>query len=302
MTFKLTDELIESIISAMDNQESVFVVDAAANQLVMADGNKYLPDDNNFYALPEWKSADGFEMREAFVNQLHSPLAHDELQNVLHSGRGVFKNFRSVLKSYPEIDKRWHFFKHRTMSARINDWYNSLREIWGLEKLDQLSESEQNLVHDDFSFKEYDPEHDKEMVLLNIPASAYDDENLPSEVPLEVIEAICKFWRNQFENDKANLKIGYVCYSLSDEFSGCITASSLLDNQENILTITSLFVPEQFRGLGIGTELLNLCITKLEKLGCKWVLLPNFIAPDLLQPLLIRTGFKKISSGYILQL
>ncbi len=296
MTFNLTDELIDSIISAMDNQDCVFVVDAASNQLV--DGSSTLPDDNEYYALPEWKSADGFEMREAFVNQLHAPLAHDELQNVLHSGRGVFKNFRNVLKSYPEIDKRWHVFKHRTMSARINDWYNSLREIWGLEKLDQLLESEQNLVHDDFSFKDYDPEHDKEIILSNISASAYDDEELPSEV----IEAIYKLWRNQFENDNSTHKTGYVCYSLSDDFSGCITASSIIDNQENILTITSLFVPEQFRGLGIGTELINMCITKLEKLGCEWVLLPNFIAPDLLQPLLIRTGFKKISSGYILQL
>lgn len=296
MTFNLTDELIDSIISAMDNQDCVFVVDAASNQLV--DGSSTLPDDNEYYALPEWKSADGFEMREAFVNQLHAPLAHDELQNVLHSGRGVFKNFRNVLKSYPEIDKRWHVFKHRTMSARINDWYNSLREIWGLEKLDQLLESEQNLVHDDFSFKEYDPEHDKEIILSNISASAYDDEELPSEV----IEAIYKLWRNQFENDNSTHKTGYVCYSLSDDFLGCITASSIIDNQENILTITSLFVPEQFRGLGIGTELINMCITKLEKLGCEWVLLPNFIAPDLLQPLLIRTGFKKISSGYILQL
>ena len=64
-------------------------------------------------------------------------------------------NFRNTLKKYPEIDKRWHIFKHRTMSARINEWYNSLREIWGLEKLDQLSESDDALVHDDFSFEEY---------------------------------------------------------------------------------------------------------------------------------------------------
>ena len=67
------------------------------------------------------------------------------------------------------------------------------------------------------------------------------------------------------------------------------------------MTVTSLFVPEQCRGLGIGTELLNLCITKLENLGKKWVLIPNFIKPDVLEPLLTRLGFKKFSSGYILQ-
>lgn len=296
MTFSLTDELTDSIISAMENQEKVFLVDAASNQLV--EGGNHTSDDENFYDLPEWKPADGFLIREDFVNQLHSPLAHDKLQSVLHSGRGVFKNFRNVLKDYPEIDKRWHIFKHKIMSARINEWYNSLREIWGLEKLDQLSESDDSLVHDDFSFKEYDSSVDKKTILLNIDASWYDDE----EVPSEVNEAICKMWLNHFENDKADFQTGYVCYSLSDEFSGCITASSILDRQKNILTITSLFVPEQFRGLGIGTELINLCITKLEKLGKGWILIPNFIAPDILQPLLTRIGFKKFNSGYLLQL
>ncbi len=184
------------------------------------------------------------------------------------------------------------------MSARINEWYNTLREIWGLEKLDQLSESDDSLVHDDFSFKEYDSSVDKKTILLNIDASWYDDE----EVPSEVNEAICKMWLNHFENDKSDFQTGYVCYSLSDEFSGCITVSSILDRQKNILTITSLFVPEQFRGLGIGTELINLCITKLEKLGKGWVLIPNFIAPDILQSLLTRIGFKKFNSGYLLQL
>ncbi len=295
MIFTLTDELIDSIISAMDNQETVYVVDAALNQLV--DGASHAPDEENFYSLPEWKSADGFQIREDFVNQLHSPLAHDELQNVLHSGRGVFKNFRNILKSYPEIDKRWHIFKHRTMSARINEWFNSLREIWGLEKLDQLSESDVNLVHDDFSFDDYDPSVDKKTIISNVNASVCENEKLPSEV----INAIYTMWQNQFENDKAAVQTGYVCNSLSDDFSGCITASLISKGQEKIFSITSLFVPEQFRGLGIGTELLNLCITKLEKMGTNWVLLPDFFAPDLLQPLLIRTGFKKFSFGYILQ-
>ena len=34
MNFSLTDELIDSIISAMENQEKVFAVNAAENQLV----------------------------------------------------------------------------------------------------------------------------------------------------------------------------------------------------------------------------------------------------------------------------
>ena len=298
MTFTLTEELTDSIISAMENQDAVFVVDAAANQLMELNDNHLKIDEENYYSLPEWKPADGFSIREDFVNQLHAPLAHDELQNVLHSGRGVFKNFRSVLKSYPEIDKRWHLFKHKIMSVRINEWYNSLREIWGLEKLDQLLDSDDALVHDDFSFIEYDSSEDKKTILLNITASACDDEKLPSEIN----SAIYKLWRNQFENDNAANQVGYVCYSLSDDFAGCVTASQMMLNQEQTMILTSLFVPEQYRGLGIGTELISMCITRIRNLGQRWVLLPNTIAPEILQPLLIRTGFEKINSGYLLNL
>ncbi len=294
MTFELTEKLTDSIISAMDNQEKIFVVNAAAGQLV----EEMQADEENFYSLPEWGSAEGFVMREEFVAALHSPIVHDELMAVLHSGRGVFKNFRIILKSYPEIDKRWHIFKNRYMSARINDWYNSLREVWGLEKLDYFTESDDALIHDDFSFEEYESKAYKNEVLSNITAGIYDDENLPSEV----LKVINEMWRNQFEQAEAAAQTGYICRSLSDDFAGCITASSLTENQEKIMFITSLFVPEQFRGLGIGTELISMCISKLQSMGKKFIIMPNFIAPEIIQPLLNRTGFEKISSGYLLAL
>ena len=298
MQFELTDELTDDIISAMENQDVEYAVDAKEGQLVVSDSDGNKPDDDRYYSLPEWGPSDGFELRESFVNNLHAPLAREELQSAMHSGRGVFKNFRNVLKSYPEIDKRWHIFKHRSMSARINEWYNSLREIWGLEKLDQLPESDESLVHDDFSFKEYDSAADKKTILFNITAGTCEDESLPPEVN----EAFYGLWKAQFEGLSPENQTGYICFSLSDEFAGCITASPLLQNQEKLVMITSLFVPEQFRGLGIGTELIEMCISKLQNCGKKWVIIPNTIAPDILQPLLIRTGFRKINSGYILSL
>ncbi len=297
MQFELTDSLIDDIISAMENQDVEYAVDAEEGQLVISDSDGHVPDDERYYILPEWGPSDGFELREEFVNNLHSPLAREELQDAMHSGRGVFKNFRNVLKNYPEIDKRWHIYKHRFMSARINEWYNSLREIWGLEKLDQLPESDDTLVHDDFSFKEYDSAADEKTILLNITADSCEDDTLP----LEVNKAFYGLWRSQFESLASN-QTGYICFSLSDEFAGCITASPLSQDQEKIVMITSLFVPEQFRGLGIGTELIDMCISSLKNCNKEWVLIPNTIAPDLLQPLLTRTGFRKINSGYILSL
>lgn len=292
MIFTLTDRLLSDIIQAMENQEKVFVVNAASSQLV----EEIQSDEENFYKLPEWTPSDGFKMRQDFVDALHAPIAKEELQAVLHSGRGVFKNFRTILKSYPEIDKRWHIFKNKYMSIRINDWYNSLREVWGLEKLDQYTEADEVLIHDDFSFTEYISEIDNKLIFKNINANFIGDENLTSELK----NAIYEMWKSQFEKYETTNQIGYICKSLSDDFAGCITTSPILNNQEKIIIITSFFVPEQFRGLGIGTELISMCISKLQSLGKKNILLPNLMAPEIIEPLLIRTGFVKNNFGYVL--
>ena len=297
MTFNLTDELTDSIITAMENQEESFAVNAETGKLVPLEGGESVKvDEDIFYSLPEWKPADGFAVREDFVFNLHSPIAKDKLQNILHSGRGVFKNFRIVLKDYPEIDKRWHIYKYKVMTNKVNEWYNSLREIWGLEKLDQILEVQDPLVYDDFSFNEYESEKDRETILFNISACKNDDETLPSEVS----DVIYNLWLEIFNQAEKTGQIGFVCRSLAEDFAGFITASSIMKDQEKIFVVTSLFVPEQFRGLGICTELISLCISKVKERGKKWIIMPNHIVSELLEPLLIRTGFKKFSSGYLL--
>ena len=298
MEFTLTDELIEAIISAMENQEAAFAVNAEASSLVQLDESVKV-DDNIFYGLPEWKPADGFALREAFVNQLHVPEVQRELKNVLHSGRGVFKNFRNVLKDYPDVDKRWHIFKYKFMSARITDWYNSLRQVWGLEKLDYFSETDDDLVHDDFSFEEYKSAENQNEVLENTSAFLTDDNwNLPDELKKAFYESIV----NQFKNYEADNQTGFICRSQSDDFAGCITASVMTENQEETMILTSFFIPENFRGLGIGTELLTMLLEKLKDNGKKWIFLPNIMIPEFLEPLLIRTGFTKIRNGFFAEI
>ena len=295
MTFELTEEFVNAIISAMDNQTCSFAVNAQDASLVeISDAIRV--DDDKFYSLPEWGSADGFAMREDFLKQLHAPLVKEKLQQVMHSGRGLFKNFREVLKDYPEIDKRWHIFKFRYMSARINEWYNSLREIWGLEKLNQFTETDEDLVCNDFSFREYVSSDDKKSILFNITPDIFDDDNLTETAK----NALCCLYKNQFEYADSFGQTGFTCRSVSDDFAGCITASSFVKNQEEILVISSLFVPEEFRGLGICTELLERFVSKIQSTASKGILIPQNFVPEILEPLLIRTGFVKTLSGYYL--
>ena len=293
MTFALTESLLDEIITALENQEQQFLVDAAQNKLVQKTGD-FKEDDELFYALPEWDSAAGFKLREDFVTKLNSPLAHEALQEVLHSGRGVFKNFRNEIKNYPEVEKRWHIYKNNKMMCYINDWYNNLREVWGLEKLDYVPDSDDNLIHDDFSFTAYSQENKKEVLLHMNAAFRERNENLSPELS----QALYNIWLEQFELAESKGELGFICRSFSNDFAGCITVSQFLQKQEKVMVLTSLFVPEAFRGLGIGTELLNMCLSELKKLGKTWLIMPNMTVPDFLEPLLLRTGFSKIDFGY----
>ncbi|WP_027728202.1 GNAT family N-acetyltransferase [Treponema sp. C6A8] len=298
MTFTLTDGLIDQIISAMENQEKSFLLDADTLSLVEK-SDSVKADDNLFYELPEWNAADGFELREAFVNQLHIVAVKKELKEVLHSGRGVFKNFRNVLKNYPDADKRWHIFKHNFMSARINEWYNSLREVWGLEKLDYFSETDEDLVHDDFSFVEYKSGENQNEVLQQTCAFLTDDS---SELPDDFRKSYYTLLEDRFKTYDLVNQTGVLCRSQADEFAGCITASVMVGNQEKTMVLTSFFVPENFRGLGIGTELVNLLLSQLKAQGKKWILLPNIFIPEFFEPLLIRRGFKKMRNGFFAEI
>ena len=297
MTFTLTESLSDEIQSALENQEQQFLVDAKQNKLVeKTDG--LTGDDDFFYDLPEWDSAAGFKLREDFVSKLNSPLAHEALQEVLHSGRGVFKNFRNVIKDYPEVEKKWHIYKNNRMMCYINDWYNNLREVWGLEKLDYVPEADDSLIHDDFSFTAYNQNDSKELVLQMNAAFRERNENLSPELS----QALYNSWLEQFELAQSKSELGFICRSFSNDFAGCITVSQLLQKQEKVMVLTSLFVPEAFRGLGIGTELINMCLSELKKLGKTWLLMPNITVPEYLEPLLLRTGFCKIDSGYAVNL
>ncbi|MFA6855991.1 MAG: GNAT family N-acetyltransferase [Treponema sp.] len=295
MTFVLTDELLNAIMSALENQEQKFLVQAETGMLInaLSAGD----DEEHNYALPEWNSAAGFRLREDFVNQLHAPLARDELQNVLHSGRGVFRNFKNVLKEFPEVEKIWHQFRRERMRSFIGGWYNGLRENWGLEKLDQTPEESDDLVHNDFIFQEYDPVKDRDIILCS--AEALDpDCNWPQEIK----DAVSVLWQHLFEYGDSASQTGFVCRTLTGDFAGCITAAPILSHAGKTAVLTSFFVPEAYRGLGIGSELFSMCLSDLQKRGRQYVLTANTIIPDSLIPMLERTGFQKTGSGFAAKL
>lgn len=294
MSFELTDKLTNQIIEALENQEQEFVVDAENSTLVCKESVS--SDNANYYSLPQWNSTEGFNLRQEFVSNLHAPLVREELQKILHSGRGVFKNFKLTLKQYPEVEKLWNNYKYKFMINFINKWYNELREIWGLEKLDNEPEDIEDLVQDDFIFQKYNSKLDAELILHNVCADYTNNDN---DYSVQINKAIIELWERQFLYGNSYEQIGFICRTLSNEFAGCITVAPVSEKTTNIVTITSYFVPENLRGLGIGTKLLSMCLSELKSLKKEWILLTHTIVPDSLQPLLLRSGFEKIGSGFI---
>lgn len=297
MTFELTDELVDSIISALENQDQQFAVDASSCLLV--NKNEVECDEESFYELPEWSSADGFSLMEKFVNDLRSPMARNDLLTVLRSGRGVFRGFKDVLRSYPEVEKKWHYFKNKELINYVNQWYNSLRETWGLEKLDCEVEETEDLLRDDFIFIPYDYQCDSNEVLDCLDEVAKD---YCSAYPDEIGQALSDLWRARTDNGFGKNACGFICRSYSKEFAGCAVFAPCLENAPNTVLLTSFFVQEKYRGLGIGRELFEQSLAELKNRHFKWVLIANTIIPESITPLLLRSGFKQIGSGFIAEL
>ena len=296
MTFDLTGALADAIADALENQERRFVVDAEKGAL--ADAVSVKPDEVRYYALPEWDSAAGFKLREAFVAHLHAPLVRAELQDVLHSGRGVFRNFKSVLKRFPEAEKKWHRFKNKKLYEYIGGWYNGLREIWGLEKLDHIVEENGDLIHDDFTFQEYDSARDRDCILNSASARDFCGGLSGSIDSDEIANAVSELWRQLFSYGESVHQSGFVCRALNGDFAGCITTASASSRIETTVVLTSFFVPESYRELGIGSELFSLCLADLQKRGKRYVVTANTIIPDSLVALFERNGFQKTGSGF----
>ncbi len=298
MNFFLTEKLQDTIFSAMENQKQKFLVDAGKGILIEeTDATK--ADNERYYELPKWTSFDGFNIRKEFAEAIRAPFIHDELQTVLHSGRGVFRNFKNVLKQYPEYDRKWHLFKTRKMRNCISLWYNELCEIWGLESLNQEYEETEDLVLHDFVFKNYDSNKDKQNIQKSL---IYMAEQLPEKWSEPVKETVLEQWKYIFEYGTESEGIGFSCTTASGQFIGCITASPCPPNSNIAVILTSFFVLEEFRSLGIGKELFSLCISDLKKKDFKWVFITDIFLSESMQSVLRRTGFEKIGSGFVLNL
>ncbi len=261
--------------------------------------NTDIADADRYYPLPVWDSVRGYTLMEQFIAILHNPLAREDLRRALASGRGVFRNFKNILKNYPEVERLWFSFKEKAIRHTIIRWYNSLRDAWGLEHIGDEPEETEDIVHDDFIFRDY--------------VSGEDSGN--RDAAFEVIEAeiqdihsgdlgaaFAVMWRNLRSGGSQGTEHALVVETNHGDFSGFASACAFPGASSDTALVTSFFVLPLYRGLGLGSELLDMLVERLNRERFRWIVFSIMLLPPEFIHVLLRRGFNPQRGLYIFDL
>lgn len=299
MIFELTDSLVNQIIFAMENQNQVSALDV--QNMCIVDAGSVEVDEDKIYLLPEWTSHDGYALLESFVSSIRWSKAYKELSTVLAEGRGVFRQFKNALKKYPENERKFNLLKNSRMKSRVVGWYNELRMSWGLEKLSQDFDECDDLIQEDFVIRPYNRVSDSGFVMTE--AKHFSDE-LKTQYSGELGQALSAIFEegSLIQSLESKDTQGLVCQTLEDDFAGCILYSPVLSAAKTAVSLTALFVNQNYRGLGIAGELIERSISNLQKNGIHFFIIPNSVLVFELEPLLTRLGFNRTGTAMVAEL
>lgn len=296
MEFELTPEIVDDVVFAMEDQSNLSVFDAvelkcrsaeeAETELEAQAAGAAGTRGERFYPVPEWDSVSGFRLMERFVSLLKNPVAREELRGALSSGHGVFRSFKNILKTYPELERKWYRDKDAHMRRIVLDWYNELRDSWGLERITLESEETSDIVESDFSFH---PAREDDLSAAEALAEALTREVLES-LPGGLFDAVADL-QGRLQGDEGEGEAVLVAESADGELSGM--ASSRPVPRDNLLAahISFIGVYPEFRGLGIAKELVSRTAELWASRGFRWLLVALPVLPPEFSASLARMGF-----------
>ena len=260
----------------MDTQEGILV----GSESGLFENNR---DDGRYIELPRWDSSRGFRLMEQFTTILKNPLIQQELTAALDQGKRVFRAFKNALSLRPEAEKRWFAFKQQEMKREIILWYNALCDEWGLERMGIEPEETDDLVLEDFIFREPEPK----------------DTAFSEELHRRILE-------DKAGNGKKPLcptgtvkgDLALIAETGGGDFAGYI---AVLQKNE-ILYINALEVKPEFRGLGIGEELCSRLLKKIDPKTISCISMDLPIDAEGFSRVLFRKSFKPYATRYYLNL
>jgi GNAT superfamily N-acetyltransferase len=290
--FKLTPELIDQIIFAMENQKESFVLDTESLVLYTASSADKSRKDF-LLPVPDWTPSDGYHLMDSFAISLKNPVYRERLREILNSGRGVFRGFKNVLKERSDLENAWFLHKDREMKRRVRNWYAELCEYWGIESLGDEPEEIDDLFLDDFSM-ELIPSDDEilEQIRVSLRNELYRDS--PEGLKTMLL-------RHHYDPQRtADLAVG----ATSPDGSICGVISVYLDNEDNKIyaALDSLYVLPEYRGAGIAAGLLDYLLDHCYHNSVETILLILPPEGEVLSRSLERRGFKALGPCLLLNL
>ncbi|HEB11151.1 MAG TPA: GNAT family N-acetyltransferase [Spirochaetales bacterium] len=263
--FPLTDEFIERLIFAMEDQKHRFIVDFNTGDILSSDDD--LPD---YLEIPLWRQIEGFSLMEKFVSKLRNPLHREPLHSVLSSGKGVFRNFKDALKKNGQLERLWLSFKEKEMRRIVRDWYNEQRELKGLQRLGPEPEETEELLLSDFTIKPGSKEYLEAVIELDRQAMLENIENLRPEK----IEELYRNKRSLLPAPLDKRSLLLVIETPEGELAGFawgVETENQLDSSAE-MRLVQLAVARNLRGLGLGKLLLHHFVQETGSLGmCRLV-------------------------------
>jgi ribosomal protein S18 acetylase RimI-like enzyme len=292
MRFDLTGALIDDVLFSMEDQNGEFLMDTREGMIVLTDQISGKADEEDRYTgLPEWDSAKGYQLMEHFTAALRNPVVREELNAALNRGRGVFRAFKDILSHYPEIERRWFSYKEREMKRDIIRWYNGLREEWGLEKIGTEPEETEDLVLEDFRFREADPSDAQAVENLHRICREEYLKHAKEDSPAAEVFLADLPW--SFPGDLA-----LVAETGGGDFAGYVAAAGA----DPVLRVFALEVKPEYRGLGVGETLMSRFLEKAREGPCSRVTMDLPSTAEGFSRELLREGFKSYALRYCLEL
>ena len=275
--FELSLELKSRIIYAMENQKEAFFLDTATLDLIPEYVNEDgIDEESRFIRLPEWKSSDGFLLMEKFVGSIRNPMFREDLRNTLSFKKGVFRNFKDLLKQNPEMERLWFKFKEKEMNSLVSGWYNTWREFWGLSAIGPEPEEIDELVLSDFTI--YSGAGQFNEKIIEYDRKAFSE--IYNEYPAGLADY---FYRSFRSKDDLEVPLPHKIFHAASP-DGCLAAfiwakiinffpkpEDKLQRPSSSIDVLQLYVLPEYRGLGLAAMLLDQLTTYALDLEIDWV-------------------------------
>lgn len=308
MGIELTPELIDQIIFSMENQNEYFYLNLEKGTV---EQERLIPpevrtNEERYVRIPRWGSADGFHLMEKFVDSLRNPVFRERLREALSSGRGVFRNFKNILKEREDIQRLWFQFKEREMRAQVVEWYNQLCEALGYARIGPEPEETEELVLSDFVIETGGSELAEKLEELDL--AAFHEACGQQEPELQHLLYLARRSLIPREGEGRILLQALTPAGESAGFAWGVDAwlsartTEVFQEEPAVSFLLQLYVQPEFRGLGLARLLLDTYIKRAYQREMKRVVLDLWGGSQSMQRTLETIGFEAVRSSFQIDL